>query len=208
MPTAEEFARHFIRRSLKALGIGYVKDIAYRGRYVKDAVKVEKNSVKAELGKLVEAGEICPVEVIGLNGAPLYMLSEYKSRKISLSGDAFILSPFDVLNVYRHRLRIFFDFDYQVECFVPQPKRKYGYFSLPVLIGDTFVARMDSKADRKQRILTIHNLHFEPVNLTRPMVAKVCDAIKTFAKFNQCEGIAIKKSNNKSLLKATQKALS
>ncbi len=208
MPAPEEFARHVIRRSLKALGIASVKDIAYRGRYAKDAVNVEKNSVKVELEKLVDAGEICKVEVTGLKDSVLYMLSEYKSRKISLSGDAFILSPFDVLNVYRHRLKNFFDFDYQVECFVPQSKRKYGYFSLPVLIGDRFVARMDSKADRKKRLLTIHNLHFELVKLTNPMVAKLCDAIKAFAKFNQCEAIAIKKSNNKSLLKAIQTGLS
>jgi uncharacterized protein YcaQ len=208
MPTSEEFARQVIRRSLKALGIAYVKDIAYRGRYVKDAVNVEKNSVKIELEKLVAAGEVCPVEVIGLKGAALYMLAEYRTRKIGLSGDTFILSPFDVLNVYRHRLRNFFDFDYQVECFVPRAKRKYGYFSLPILIGDRFVARMDSKADRKERILTLHNLHFEAVKLTKPMVAKLCDAIKTFAKFNQCEVITIKKSNNKQLLKAIRKALS
>ena len=208
MPAPEEFARHVIRRSLKALGVGYFKDIAYRGRYLKDALNVQKNSVKTELETLIAAGEICKVEVTGLKGPDLYMLSEYKSRKISLSGDAFILSPFDVLNVYRHRLKNFFDFDYQVECFVPQSKRKYGYFSLPVLIGDRFVARMDSKADRKQRLLTIHNLHFEPVKLTNPMVAKLCDAIKAFAKFNQCEAISIKKSNNKSLLKIIRKALS
>lgn len=200
MPTDEEYAKHVIRRSLKALGIAYLKEIAYSSRYV-------KNSMKVEMKKLVDEGEVCNVEVRGLKGSPLYMLSEYKSRKIGLSGEAFILSPFDILNVYRHRLRDFFDFDYQVECFVPQAKRKYGYFSLPVLIGDTFVARMDSKADRKQRILTIHNLHFEPLKLTKPMVVKICDAIKTFAKFNQCEAIVIKKSNNKSLLKAIRKAI-
>jgi len=67
-----------------------------------------------------------------LKSSPLFMLATYKKKKISLSGDASILSPFDVLNVYRHRLRDFFNFDYQVECFVPKPKRKYGYFSLPV----------------------------------------------------------------------------
>jgi len=48
---------------------------------------------------------------------------------------------------------------------------------------------MDSKAGRKQGVLTIHNLHFEPLKLTKPMVVKVSDAIKTFAKFNQCEAI-------------------
>jgi uncharacterized protein YcaQ len=130
------------------------------------------------------------------------MFPAYRSKKIELSDDAFILSPFDTLNVFRHRLRDFFDFDYQIECFVPEPKRKYGYFSLPVLIGDTFVARMDSKADRKQKTLIIHNLHFEPVKLTKPAIVKLTDAIRTFARFNNCIDIVIKKSNNRPYLKA------
>ena len=190
-----------IRRSLKALGIAYLKDIVYSSRYV-------KNSIKSELQKLVDEGEVCLVEIEGVKASPIYMLSEYKDRKIALSGDAFILSPFDVLNVYRHRLRNFFEFDYQVECFVPQAKRKYGYFSLPLLLGDIFVGRMDSKADRKQRILTIHNLHFEAFKLTRPMVIKICDAIKAFANFNQCETVLVRKSNDKALLKSIREALS
>jgi uncharacterized protein len=122
MPSPEEFARHLIRRSLKALGIAYVKDIAFSGRYV-------KNLIKPELEKMVQEGEVCTVEVTGVTGGTLYMLAKSKSKKITLSNDAFILSPFDVLNVLRHRLKNFFDFDYQVECFVPEAKRKYGYFS-------------------------------------------------------------------------------
>lgn len=188
-PTTEEFTRHLIFRSLKALGIAYIKEIAWNGRLVKPPVK-------AELKKLVDAGEVVEVEVDGLKG-PLYMLPEYKKRKITIAGDTFILSPFDMLNVFRHRLKDFFDFDYQVECFVPEAKRKYGYFSLPILIGDTFVARMDSKADRKQNVLTIHNLHVEPVTITKSMVAQIVDAVKMFAKFNGCASITIAKSNNK-----------
>jgi hypothetical protein len=140
MPTAEEFARFVIRRTLGALGIAYVKEMAWRARYVKG------NLVKKELEKMVAAGEVHMVQVDGLKSAPLYMLPG-QPTDIELAGDAFILSPFDILNVFRHRLRDFFDFDYQIECFVPAPKRKYGYFSLPVLVGDTFVARMDAKAD-------------------------------------------------------------
>jgi len=201
-PAAEEFARQIIRRSLGALGIAYVKDIAWSARFVKG------HSVRTELQRLAEAGDVCQVEIEGLNTAPLFMLPTYKGRKIELSGDAFILSPFDVLNVLRHRLRDFFDFDYQVECFVPGPKRKYGYFSLPILIGDTFVARMDSKADRKHRTLTIHNLHFEPLKLSKPMLVKITDAIKAFSEFNQCKSITIKKSNDRLALSAIQQALS
>ncbi|MDJ1504340.1 winged helix-turn-helix domain-containing protein [Xanthocytophaga agilis] len=199
-PTAEEFAIHLILRSLKALGVAYLKDIAYRGRYV-------KNAMKTELKKLIESGEVCEVEVSGVTGATLYMLSEYKKRSIDLAEDTFILSPFDTLNVYRHRLRSFFNFDYQVECFVPQAKRKYGYFSLPVLIGDTFVARMDSKADRKKRILMIHNLHFEPVTLTDPMISGMSEALKAFAAFNQCKQIVIAKANDELYRKAIEAKL-
>ncbi len=192
-PTQEEFARHVIRRELKALGIAYTKELAWR------AQRVKNNPVKKELEKMVEEGKVCRVEVEGLKG-PLYMLPGYKNKKIQLSDEAWVLSPFDVLNVFRHRLRDFFDFDYQIECFVPAAKRKYGYFSLPVLLGDTFVARMDSKADRKKGQLVIHNLHFESVKLTKPMIDKVCEAIKIFAKFNQCEAITIVKSNDRRVL--------
>lgn len=202
MPTSEEFARHVIRRSLQSLGIAYAKDIAWRAHYAKD------NLVKTELEKMVAEGEVCQVSIEGLNTAPLYMLPEYKNKKIKLGDNAFILSPFDILNVLRHRLKDFFDFDYQIECFVPQAKRKYGYFSLPVLVGDTFVARMDSKADRKHRILTIHNLHFESLKPSPDTINKIVDAIKTFAGFNQCREVTIKKSNNKQLLKAIRDRLS
>jgi uncharacterized protein YcaQ len=184
-----------IRRELTALGIAYAKELAWRTRRVKD------NLVKKELAKLVEDGEVCSVAIEGLKTAPLFMLPDYKNKKIQLSDDAFILSPFDVLNVFRHRLRDFFDFDYQIECFVPEPKRKYGYFSLPVLVGDTFVARMDSKADRKQRVLIIHNLHFEPVKLSEAAIDKLVEAIKAFAEFNRCMDVNITKSNNKQYLK-------
>ncbi len=201
LPTAEEFARHVIRRNLNCLGIAYANELAWRARYVKN------NLVKKELVKLVAKGEVCTVAIEGLKTAPLYMLPGYKNKKIELSGDAFILSPFDTLNVFRRRLKDFFDFDYQIECFVPEPKRKYGYFSLPILVGDTFVARMDSKADRKQRVLTVHNLHFEPVKLSKPTIAKLTDAIKTFAQFNQCGEIIFKKSNNKQYLKAVKDGL-
>ena len=156
---------------------------------------------------MVDEGEVCPVSVADIKASPLYMLPEYKKKKITLSEDTFILSPFDIVNVYRHRLKDFFDFDYQVECFVPKARRKYGYFSLPILTGDTFIARMDSKADRKQRSLIIHNLHFESIRLSKVMIKKVYDAIKAFAEFNQCDTITLEKCNDKSAMKEIRSML-
>jgi uncharacterized protein YcaQ len=201
MPTAGEYARHVIGFSLRSLGIAYAKEMAWRARFVKGHL------VKSELERLVAAGEVLEVAIEGRKTAPLYMSPAYKNKKIELSGEAFILSPFDAVNVFRHRLRDFFDFDYQIECFVPEPKRKYGYFSLPVLIGDTFVARMDAKAGRKEKVLTVHNLHFEPVRLSKEKLAKLPDAIRAFAAFNQCKEIVIRKSNNKPYLKVIRDEL-
>lgn len=201
MPSPEEFARHMIRRVLKALGIGYANEIAWRARFVKN------NLIKKELEKMVTEGEVCKVVVEGIKTSPLFMLPVYKNKKIQLADDVFILSPFDVLNVFRRRLKVFFDFDYQVECFVPQPKRLYGYFSLPILAGDTFVARMDAKADRKERTFIVNNLHFEKVKLSKPTIDKLTDALKAFATFNQCRDIVFKKTNNKQHVKAIRDGL-
>ncbi|OOQ57314.1 winged helix-turn-helix domain-containing protein [Mucilaginibacter pedocola] len=200
MPSPEEYARFVIRRTLGALGIAQAKELAWRARFVKD------NLVKKELAKMVAEGELLTVTIEGVKTAPLYMLPNQQTE-VEISGDAFILSPFDILNVFRHRLRDFFDFDYQVECFVPAPKRKYGYFSLPVLIGDTFVARMDAKADRKQKVLIVHNLHFEEVELSDAMMQNLIEALKDFIRFNQCRDVEFKKTNREEYLQIIQDAL-
>jgi len=200
IPTDEEYARFVIRRTLGALGIASAKEIAWRARRVKG------NLVKKELEKMAEAEKLKRVTVDDLKG-PFYMLPDQKTN-IKLSNDVFILSPFDVLNVYRHRLKDFFNFDYQIECFVPAPKRIYGYFSLPILAGDTFIARMDAKADRKQKELIVHNLHFEAVDLDKSTIEKLIQALKAFVQFNKCRTITFTKSNKKTYLQAIRKGLS
>lgn len=200
MPTDQEYARFMIRRTLGALGIASVKEIAWRARRVKD------NLVKKELEKMVQTGELKSVTVDGLKGT-FYMLPDQKTN-VTISNEVFILSPFDVLNVFRHRLKDFFNFDYQIECFVPAPKRQYGYFSLPILAGDTFIARMDAKADRKERVLIVHNIHFEDIKLDEATVEKLIQSLKAFMQFNKCRNIVFSKSNKKTLLRQISKSLS
>ena len=200
MPTEEEYARFVIYRTLAALGIASVKEMSWRARRVKG------NLIKTELEKMVQNAEVKIVTVEGLKG-PLYMRSN-QEMNIKLADDVFILSPFDILNVFRHRLKDFFNFDYQIECFVPAPKRQYGYFSLPILAGETFIARMDAKADRKQKVLIVHNLHFEPIDLGQSTIEKFTQALKEFVLFNQCRNIVFKRSNNETYLESISNSFS
>jgi uncharacterized protein YcaQ len=192
MPTGEEYARYIINRTLGALGISSVKEMAWRSR------RVQGNLIKKELEKMVQAGEVIPVIVDGVKGL-LYILSS-TDINIGIKEEVFILSPFDTLNVFRARLKDFFDFDYQIECFVPAPKRKFGYFSLPILAGEKFIARMDAKADRKQKTLIIHNLHFEPIEIDEKTIDKFVYNLKEYTLFNKCRDVVFKKSNNSDLL--------
>jgi uncharacterized protein YcaQ len=193
MPSAEEYARFVITCTLRTLGIASVKEMEWRARRVKG------NLIKKELEKMEQEGDVHAIIVDGSKG-PLYMLSA-KDRDIALSNEVFILSPFDPLNVFRYRLKDFFNFDYQIECFVPAPKRIYGYFLLPILSGDTFIARMDDKADRKQETLVVHNIHFEPVEIGQAVIENFILKLKAFVDFNQCRDIAFKKTNNEKYLK-------
>lgn len=199
MPSSEEYARFVIRRTMGALGIAYAKEIAWRARHVKG------NLVKKELEKMLGEGELKEVTIAGLKG-PLYMLAG-QDVDVEISDQVFILSPFDILNVFRHRLKDFFNFDYQIECFVPAAKRQYGYFSLPILAGQTFIGRMDAKADRKRKELIVHNLHFEAVEMTEKTLEKLIDALGSFARFNQCQQVVFKKSNNEPYLETIMEGL-
>lgn len=200
MPTDEEYARYVIARTLGALGIASLKEMAWRGRRVKG------NLVKKTLDAMILTGEVNEAKVEGVKG-PLYVLRD-RDTNIKLADEVFILSPFDILNVFRHRLKDFFNFEYQIECFVPAPKRLYGYFSLPILAGETFIARMDAKADRKQKVLIVHNIHFEPAALEQNTITKFIAALKSFVLFNQCHDITFNKTNNETYLKAIRKQFS
>jgi uncharacterized protein len=68
-----------------------------------------------------------------------------------------VLSPFDPLIIQRKRLKLFFDYDHLFEAYVPKQKRLFGYFALPVLVGDEIVAAIDLKTDRENKKLLIQN---------------------------------------------------
>jgi uncharacterized protein YcaQ len=73
-----------------------------------------------------------------------------------------LLCPFDPVVRDRNRVLRLFAFDYRFEAFVPKPKRKFGYYVMPVLEGDRFVARVDPKLHREGGVLEIKMVHWEP----------------------------------------------
>ena len=103
-----------------------------------------------------------------------------------------MLSPFDNPVIQRERLKTLFGFDYQIECYVPEAKRQYGYFCLPLLYRDQFIGRMDCKAHRKERRLEIKALHLETSHIDHDeFAAAFAKAMPPFLKFQQCDSVSI-----------------
>jgi len=98
----------------------------------------------------------------------------------------------------RERLSNVFGFDYGIECFVPEAKRKYGYFCVPVMMGKSFMARMDCKSHRDESRFEIKALHLEPEFATRRAFASVAHdlvrAIREYALFDGCKDVIVKET--------------
>ena len=203
LPDPEEYARFLITRYLQANGMGQSAEIAY-------LLKNTKPLVSATLQEMVSNGELLQINA-GSNSyyalpASLDLLSKPLARsKLK------ILSPFDNLVIQRKRLQTLFDFDYLIECYVPKVKRRYGYFSLPILWDGKLVARMDCKAERKKSLLHIHHLALEPwLVKTDAFFLALCKELASFLQFNNCSNLRLHKTspaNYKPVLQTVIKSL-
>src|ERR1035437_6477707 len=153
-PTQKEIAEHLIKKNIRTYGIVQEKEIAYLQSGLKGPVN---NCLK----QLLTEGELVEVKIDGLQNAVFYTTAQQLKtiNKKNPSDSLHLLSPFDNAVIQRKRLQTIFDFDYQIECYVPESKRKYGYFTLPVLYNDKFVARLDPKADRATKTFHIKSIH-------------------------------------------------
>lgn len=186
IPTQKEYIRFLITNYLRANGIGNATEIAY-------LLKNTKTLVTVELKAMLQNQELIQVIV---NEDKYYMLPDAISllEQNHQLNEVKILSPFDNLLIQRKRIKKLFDFDYQIECYTPAAKRKFGYFSLPLLWNDQLIGRMDCKADTKNQIMHINHLVFEDsFSLSDEFIAVFEKSLRDFCLFNNCKTVHVLK---------------
>jgi len=183
-PTIEELCGHLIGSYLRAQGLAQITELVY----LRKGLKKQMSQTVADF---VEEGVLLELEVNG----QIYYATPQTLNVIDQglpSPKLRILSPFDNAVIQRKRLASLFDFDYQIECYVPKAKRKYGYFCLPILRGNRFVARLDAKADRKSGVFHVMNLYLErSVRNSEAFLSALRAELKRFAKFDSCNSVEI-----------------
>ncbi len=129
------------------------------------------------------------MSALGNADAPIaYVDNQRLEPTPTIAGDTVkVLSPFDNAVIHRDRLTTLFGFDYRLECYVAAPKRVFGYFCLPILYGDKFVARIDCKAHRADQRFEVLRLNLEDGALDREQFFPALrDELQRFADFNKC----------------------
>jgi uncharacterized protein YcaQ len=156
-PSEADAVRELVARAASALGIATEADLA-------DYWRMLRGPVRTAVADLVDAGVLLPVTVPGwtTGGRPTPAWLHRDARRPRRIEAAAVLSPFDPVVWFRPRTERLFDFHYRIEIYTPEPDRKFGYYSLPVLIDDGVVGRVDLKSDRRAGVLRVQSAWVEP----------------------------------------------
>jgi len=165
LKTYELTARHFgwdkpPKPASAAEGTAYLLDRALRAQGLVSLDSVchldapSKPAIRKLIARRVRRGELVPLALEGAGKVEHWARPE----ALDSGGEAaidlvHILSPFDPLIIQRKRTHLIFDYEHRFEAYVPKEKRKFGYFALPVLVGEEIVAALDLKTDRQNKKL-------------------------------------------------------
>jgi len=184
--SANEAAAYLLERALRAQGVVSLDSICHLDAPSKPAIR-RLIEARVRRNELVQ---------VALEGAGK---QEHWARPETLepTGDAaatelvHILSPFDPLVIQRKRTELFFDYGHRFEAYVPKEKRVFGYFALPVLVGDAIVAAIDLKTDRKSRKLLMQKWNWvgtaAPGRARRDLKRRIEEELHRFERFQLAE---------------------
>ena len=181
----------FVLNTIQALGVT-------KAEWIPDYFRLSKTDTKTALKRLEKQDRLMTVEVEGWNG-PGY-IHPFNRKQVEAAAEGKIprskttfLSPFDPLVWDRKRALDLFNFDYKIEVYTPAPKRKYGYFTLPILYNNALIGRLDPKAHRKEGVFEVKALHLEPgVVVNNALVAEVKSALQACAAWHKTPQVIVR----------------
>jgi uncharacterized protein YcaQ len=187
-----EFKTWRVLRRIGAVGLLWDKNsTAFLG------IDINAEERKKILDSLSSQGKIRPVTVQGIRQTFYYRSEDEPLMKAVLEGEADLkprmsfIAPLDPLMWDKSLISALWDYQYSWEIYTPAVKRKYGYYTLPILYGDRFVGRIEVVPDRKNRILVVKGLWWEAgVRQTKKLQKALDQTLNRFAKFNDCDGVS------------------
>ena len=182
-----------VLRRIGAVGLLWDKtSTAFVGMYLK------ADERKKILAELEQEGKIRSVYIEGIK-LPFYYRSEYDDLMQSVLEETAdlkprmsFIAPLDPLMWDKSLVQAIFDFKYSWEIYTPAVKRKYGYYTLPIIFGDRFIGRIEAVPDKKDKVLQVKGLWWESdVKVTKKINNALEKTLKQFAKFNDCQSVLV-----------------